>query len=628
MKRATAVLIAVIMVVTTVGTIVVAHGLSSDQGQSITVTVQDPNRLGLENVSIEGFMQESPQQGHGFAPVFVGKSGTGGYFNVQNVSRLISMSQNWTSYERSHNSAFSPYVMVFLTYNDSGKIYTKMTSIDLTPTEIINGESYHATARMAFDTTNMLVRDKHVAVNVSATPYDITNPIPNPISGGSYFYWYETNSSQVKSSNGGYLQIPLAVAEAYGSAEVETEEIMTQTSQDTTGEIVNPFSSSGWQVTTGASNGQNSNSYYIGPISQTTPVTNGWNYAYIDGYVTVANFDLWYVSSDIVMNLGEYQTLVGITDIATSGSNIVGGFGNSEPTYQGGVSAFYNYNSISNSDPINGENGWYYVSSLTLYNQVSNYGQLAGIVLAIGALALAVASAGVSIPATAGIIVSALGIAPSIISWGSSSSTDIEGSVEYSTNNGATPQAYVEYTDQPFTFGSNTVNVPILSVYVYGQPTSGGGGGGCVITGTNITLSNGSTVPVQDLKPGMKTLSYDTATNLYINTTVSSVHETNVTRYIEVNHLIGISGFSDQPIYVMFQNGSTGWTLLGSLNYTMKVFDALNGTWMPVISIELIVHNASVYDVVTAKQFIVNGHTTVINDYIANGMLLDKKITA
>ena len=126
----------------------------------------------------------------------------------------------------------------------------------------------------------------------------------------------------------------------------------------------------------------------------------------------------------------------------------------------------------------------------------------------------------------------------------------------------------------------------------------------------------------------MKTLSYDTATDRYVNTTVSSVRETNVTSYIEINHLIGISGFSDQPMYVMFQNGSTGWTVLGNLDYTMKVFDALNGTWMPVISIELIVHNASVYDVVTAKQFIVNGHTTVINDYIANGMLLDKKITA
>ena len=628
MKRTVAVLIAVIMSVTAVGAVVVAQSLSSGPDQSITISVQNPNGLGLENVSIEGFMQESPQQGHGFTPVFVGKSGTGGSFKIENVSRLISMAQNWTSYEHYHNSAFSPFVMVFLTYNDSEKIYTNMTSIDLTPTEIMNGESYHASSRMAFDATHMLVRDEYVAANVSATPYDITNPIPNPILAGSYYYWYETNSSQVESPNGGYLQIPLAVAEAYGSAEVETVETMTQTSQDTTGEIVNPFSSSSWQVTAGASNGQNSNSYYIGPISQTTPVTNGWNYAYIDGYVTVANFDLWYISPNSIMNMGDYQTLVGITDIATSGSNIVGGFGNSEPTYQGGVSAFYNYGPISNSNPINGENGWYYVSSITLYNQVSNYGQLAGIVLAIGALALAVASAGVSIPATAGIIVSALGITPSIISWGSSSSTDIEGSVEYSTNNGATPQAYAEYTDQPFTFGSNTVKVPVLSVYVCGQPTSGGGGGGCVIVGTNITLANRSIVSVQDLKPGMKTLSYDTATGLYINTTVSSIQETNVTSYIEVNHLIGISGLSDQPIYVMYLNGSTGWTVLGNLNYTMKAFDALNGTWMPIISIELIVQNESVYDVVTAKQYIINGHTTVINDYIANGMLLDKKITA
>lgn len=178
-----------------------------------------------------------------------------------------------------------------------------------------------------------------------------------------------------------------------------------------------------------------------------------------------------------------------------------------------------------------------------------------------------------------------------------------------------------------------TGSVPMLGVEVYAYQVSsgsggsgGGGGGGCVLKGTEIMLANGTQIPVQDLQPGMKTMSYDTSNGSLIQSTVSSVTETNVSNLLELNHQIYISGMGDQPVYVKLANGTTEWLVLGKVNYGMSVFDPVNHTWIPVTSITLHNGNYTVYDVVTARQFTDGGHTAVFNDYIANGVLLDMKL--
>lgn len=154
--------------------------------------------------------------------------------------------------------------------------------------------------------------------------------------------------------------------------------------------------------------------------------------------------------------------------------------------------------------------------------------------------------------------------------------------------------------------------------------SSGGGGGGCVLYGTDIALANGSVIQAQYLRIGMKTLSYNVNTGEFENTTVSAIVVTNVTSVIEVDGFIGISGLTDQPIYVMLSNGTPEWTMLGQLNYSMKLFDPLNSSWIPVYNLTTLHGNFTVYDITTTPGF--NSGGIMRFDYVANGILLDKKI--
>ena len=154
--------------------------------------------------------------------------------------------------------------------------------------------------------------------------------------------------------------------------------------------------------------------------------------------------------------------------------------------------------------------------------------------------------------------------------------------------------------------------------------SSGGGGGGCVLYGTDIALANGSVIQVQYLRIGMKTLSYNVNTGEFENTTVSAIVVTNVTSVIEVDGFIGISGLTDQPIYVMLSNGTPEWTMLGQLNYSMKLFDPLNSSWIPVYNLTTLHGNFTVFDITTTPGFKSGGIMRF--DYVANGILLDRKI--
>lgn len=600
---------------------------SNSSNSNIAVTVSNSVGNPLGNVSIQGLMQLSPDNGQGYTTVFTGISNHAGTFTVKNKTKMMRIARNWNFYKSTHSTAFSPYILVFLTYKDNGSIYTQQTSIRLTPAQLVGGGSYHAFAHMTFTKKHKLTVEKGIGhpSSPTVTPSDITNPIPTEMVDGIYYFWIETNSSQI-TNNGGYLLIPLATAQASGSAWVESGEAMTATSTDYTGTIVNPYSLSSVQIEMGASNGQNSNSYSIGPIWQSTHVSNGYNYAYIEGYLTVANFELYYSTYGYAIAENSYQTLIGITDVATSGSAIQGNINTGAPAYQSEVSSNFEFQPISNSNPIN--TGGYSVTDATIYSSNSNNGEMAGILIAVGAIVLAAVTAGTA-AVVAGIVVGALGVTDALIGWGSSSQGSILGGVEYGTTNGATPQAYVAYSYVPFTEGSSLISFPTMNVYVYGQPTSssgGGGGGGCVLNGTEISLANGSTIPVQDLQAGMKTLSYNTVNGQLITSTVTKVTETNVTDIISINNEIYISGMSDQPVYVKLADGTTEWTVLGNINTTMSIFNALNNTWVPVKSYVLHEGSFSVFDVQTARQIVSSGHTEVFNDYIANSFLLDKKL--
>jgi hypothetical protein len=149
---------------------------------------------------------------------------------------------------------------------------------------------------------------------------------------------------------------------------------------------------------------------------------------------------------------------------------------------------------------------------------------------------------------------------------------------------------------------------------------------GCVLYGTNITLSDGSTIEVQDLAIGEHILSYNFSSQSLINGTVVGITASNVTQIWKVDGIVGISGINDQPLYVQLQNGAEELLPLGKLNDTMKIFDPLNGTWIQVYNITVLNGNFTVYDISAAPPSVSHNGTNVGGDYIANGILIPDKL--
>lgn len=142
-------------------------------------------------------------------------------------------------------------------------------------------------------------------------------------------------------------------------------------------------------------------------------------------------------------------------------------------------------------------------------------------------------------------------------------------------------------------------------------------GGGCVLSGTNVTLANGGVAPVEDLRPGDKVLAWNTRTSELATATVSRVLPSYVGSIEDINHgLLYASGPDDQPIYARLANGTQGWIMLGQLAVGDSLFNPANGSWTLVTSIQ--VESGAYHWVYDVK-------TSPINDYIANGVLVDMK---
>ncbi len=145
----------------------------------------------------------------------------------------------------------------------------------------------------------------------------------------------------------------------------------------------------------------------------------------------------------------------------------------------------------------------------------------------------------------------------------------------------------------------------------------------CVLYGTEISTVNGTLIQVQYLTTGMGILSYDITQHALFNGTVVSVTSKQVSQVWDIDGILKAAGPNDQPLYVQLQNGTAEWLMLGRINTSMKVFDPLNNTWIPVYNITVLNGNFTVYDISAAPVY----HTsnTRGGDYIANGLLVDDK---
>ena len=140
-------------------------------------------------------------------------------------------------------------------------------------------------------------------------------------------------------------------------------------------------------------------------------------------------------------------------------------------------------------------------------------------------------------------------------------------------------------------------------------------GGGCVAEGTQITMYDGTTMPVGDVKKGMQVLGYNLSSGLPVAETVIYTH-TSRARTIEViNDGLLLTTLYDQPIFAKNET-FTGWILNPcELQIGWQLFNPLTWSWFNITNISFMEGNFKVYDIGMDGP----------DNYIANGVLLDRK---
>ncbi len=140
-------------------------------------------------------------------------------------------------------------------------------------------------------------------------------------------------------------------------------------------------------------------------------------------------------------------------------------------------------------------------------------------------------------------------------------------------------------------------------------------GGGSVAAGTLITQADGSSLPVQNLKPGMRLLSYDTVTNRYTVSTITRMELVHTDNQLMIRTEDGLPLRTDnatrQMLFVRQANGIVGWLSVTRLRVGDYLFNALERRWVRVTAMEYVNAPFTMYDI----------YTTAPYNYIANNYL-------
>jgi hypothetical protein len=166
-------------------------------------------------------------------------------------------------------------------------------------------------------------------------------------------------------------------------------------------------------------------------------------------------------------------------------------------------------------------------------------------------------------------------------------------------------RVYSQYSAGKWSVASATWNF-----YVY----LGGGGGGCVASGTPILTPEGY-VPVEKLRPGDTVIGFDPKTGSLSSLTLLWANSTFGSYLVKINDGTLIVTALDQPIFIR-NSTFTGWLRNpGALKIGDSMYNPVSNSWIPVTSLESIRSRTKVFDVVTSGP----------NTFIANGILLDMK---
>jgi len=189
--------------------------------------------------------------------------------------------------------------------------------------------------------------------------------------------------------------------------------------------------------------------------------------------------------------------------------------------------------------------------------------------------------------------------------------TNIEWSIPYSEIDNGQSYALTLYAAAYY---PNEAQWNYSYAYVSVVDQTSGGGGGCVAWGSPILTPDGY-VPVQKLKPGDRVEEYGIQNGTMFVGTILYNNKTESSSVVSVNNGTLLLTPTDQPVFIR-NSTYIGW-LRDPQNLSVgdQLFDPVNDTWINVTSVNIIYEHIKVFDVVTSGA----------NDFIDNGILLDKK---
>ena len=170
---------------------------------------------------------------------------------------------------------------------------------------------------------------------------------------------------------------------------------------------------------------------------------------------------------------------------------------------------------------------------------------------------------------------------------------------------------YYGSTTQPnVTVAMGHVYTVYLTLNYYPPPP------GCLLAGTLISTPHGGPKRIEQLSDGDAVLGYNVTTGSWVNERVTSDTASTVDEILSINDGLLEATLTDQPLFV--RNGTwVGW-VLDPQNVTVgeQLFNPLTQSWVNITSLQVLQGSFKVYDL----------QTTAPNNFVANGVLVDRKI--
>jgi hypothetical protein len=577
---------------------------------------------------------EGPPPVFGFKQVFSGFTQNGS-LQISDLAGVADTANEWVS--SIGTTAFrsvSPEIMVFLTYANSQGTFFKQESLPLTDLGNQSGGTYALSGRFVGEGTLDLsgkpmipagATKLHQSGSAGTSISSAVWPFPNPPGPNEFYEWGLDGNEMVAPSSP--TQIPVALVStstnAYGILSFAMFDSETAGLTDGLASAANLFQSGQASLSYGTG-GQVISSQYWENLTSIAPNTgaaltyNIWVMGQVGGQEFQEYYcQIWDSHTNVCLqwvatNVFQFDTA--IINVQTKGSYVIAGVSQGWPSSQVDSNITHNFTEQLYASQTGTGNQVNPSFSVTDEQLVDHWGVTpddlgwastavnVGMVLtslipkAIGALG---AVAGLVVPNIDGAV---QGYSISKLYYDGVSGYPVD------------LWAYVSNANYRLSNGQ-TASIPLMFTHI----EAGGGGGGCVPSGTLITLFNRTQIPVQSVSVGASILSYDRATGKLIKGTVTAVNESTTTELIGFNNgSLYASGFDDQPLYVMEPNGTAAWLVLSQIHPGMELYEPVTHTWVLITSMQRYTGNFTVYEIESSPAS--------DNDYIANGFLADRKL--